>query len=488
MRRFFRLILSRRFFVRVAFCALTLSAVVAVAYSVEKWRGQRAWDAYAQSAGKSGVKLWPEEFKQTEIANAENYAAAPCIREIEKASAEKRVVPYGLSNLRSNDLESFQLEISATRSSLAEVRDFFVRNKELTNPSGDPAKDVVDFLAAHAPALQQLREVTPRRFCRFSTNWGAGIDGDRQLIDFLLNAALLFQISSSARLATGDVAGAADEIWHLVRLSEVIRSEPGLLASVFGVPTMERVASAISEGLITGQWTDADLQRFEEQLASFNPLEDLAFGLNSHRAFANLEYNRIAEHGYVNPFPNARESALMKVGLAIYPSGWVRQNMVKSNEYFDYMVEQIKAASKSDRPQLSYKLWTDAWSQRNLGKSTISRAYLAFVSSMVYMIGGNELGYISAQSHIAQTRLACALERYYRAKGAFPEKVEDLVPAFLPHIPQTLDAKLRIHYVREKGNGYVLWETVGKDQGESPSAVSNDALKDASWVWRRSEA
>src|SRR5688572_4051665 len=275
MRRFFRPIFTRKFFIRLTFCALVLSAFVAVAYCVENWRGQRAWEAYAQSAEQRGVKLWPEEFKQIEIVDADNYAAAPCIREIEQASAEKRILAPGLPNLRdSNRLDSFRAQVSATRSPLVEVRDFFVNNKELTNPSADPAKDVVDFLATHAPALQQLREATPRRFCRFSSNWGAGIEGDRELIGFLNNAAMLFQVSSSARLAMGDVAGAADEIRHLVRLSEVIRSEPGLLASIFGVFSLDRVASAISEGLFTGQWTDADLQRFEEQLALFKPLDD----------------------------------------------------------------------------------------------------------------------------------------------------------------------------------------------------------------------
>src|SRR5215203_5248777 len=48
------------------------AAVIAVAYSVEKWRGQRAWEAYAGAAKQRGVKLWPEEFDEVEIPDVEN--------------------------------------------------------------------------------------------------------------------------------------------------------------------------------------------------------------------------------------------------------------------------------------------------------------------------------------------------------------------------------------------------------------------------------
>jgi hypothetical protein len=485
-RRFFGRIFSRKFILGVAFCALTLAAVIAVAYCVEKWRGQRAWDAYAELARQRGVKLWPEEFAQQEIPDADNYAAVPCIREIETTTAENRGLVRGLPDLRdANGLDSFSFHMAATRSSVVEARDFFVKNMQLTNPSGDPAKDLVGFLATHAPALEQLREATRRRFCRFSTHWGRGTAVDRALVGFLQNAATLFRVSSSARLAMGDVAGAADEIRHLIRLSEAIRSEPGLLASIIGAWSLEHVASAISDGLFTGQWTDSDLHAFEQQLASFSPIDDFAFGLNSERAFANVEYERIAQRGYVSPFPNQKDAPMMKVKLALYPSGWVRQNMVKTNEYFDFFIEQLEAAKVGGHPEISPKQWNEAWSKRNLGKSMLARAYWAFTSSLVYLMSGNEISYTSAHSHLAQTRLACALERYHRSKGGYPEKLESLVPEFLPFIPQPLVADLRIHYAPEK-NGYVLWETVTMSQSEAGADVSDHSLGAASWVWRRS--
>jgi hypothetical protein len=366
-----------------------------------------------------------------------------------------------------------------------EARDFFVKNNELKNPSADPAQDIADFLATHAPALQQLREATPRRFCRFSTEWGRGMGDDRVLVGFLQNAAMLFRVSASARLAMGNVAAAADEIRHLIRLSEVIRSERGLLASIVGAWSLEYVTAAISDGLFTSQWTDADLQAFEEKLASFSSIDDFAFGLNSERAFANVEYDRIAQHGYVSPFPRQKESAMMKVGLALYPSGWVRQNMVKTNEYFDFLIEQLEASKLSDRPQISPKQWTEGWSSRNLAKSTLARAYWAFASSLVYLMSGNEWSYISAHSHIVQTRLACALERYHRSKGSFPEKLQSLVPEFLPSIPQPLVAELQIHYAPNE-NGFTLWETVATSQDNAGANASDQSPGAASWVWRHS--
>ena len=109
-RRFFGRVFTKKFFIGAAFCALTLAALVAVAYCIEKWRGQRAWDAYAETARQRGVKLWPEDFAQPEILDADNYAAVPCIREIENGSAENRAPIRGIPNMRDANRFGFACE------------------------------------------------------------------------------------------------------------------------------------------------------------------------------------------------------------------------------------------------------------------------------------------------------------------------------------------------------------------------------------------
>jgi hypothetical protein len=485
MPHIFRRLFTRKFFLRCAFCAFALLAIIVAAYCEEKWRGQRAWAAYAEAAGQRGVKLWPEDYVQPAIPDAENYAALPCLRELEQARAEKRTPAPSLPDqLDAGGLDSFRFDNKATPSSMVEVRDFFVQHNGLANPSANPAKDIVEFLAKNAPALQQFREATPRRFCRFSTQWGKGSESDRALYLFLNNCAALFRISANARLASGDVVGAADEIRHLTRLSEAMRAEPGLEAGIIiGTWSLDYLASAISEGVITHQWSDVDLQAFAKLLASLDLPADLRFAIASERTFVNVEYERIARNGYTQPFFDFTQSRFAKVGMALYPSGWARQNMVKTNEYFDFLLAQFQP-SKSDAAQnMIRKPPRKVWSQQNFGKSMLSRAYWALARNVEYLFDDMELAWFQTHTHLAQTQIVCALERYHRATGGYPEMLEATVPTFLSFVPQPFYEGWRLSYQRQ-ADGYVLWEAPNSAPGEPPAKVTDKTLGNAERVWR----
>jgi len=484
MFRFFRRFLTRRFWIRCAFVALALLTLLVVIYCEEKWRGQQAWNAYAAAAESRGTKLWPENFLLPEVADADNYAALPCIREVEAAQLEKREAHPGLPTMTdANRLSAMRDDVLGTPLPLKEARDFFVTNREIPTPSADPAQDLLDLFARKAPALQQFREASARRQTRFARFWGGGVDLNRVMATFLLNSARLFRLSACARLTKGDVDGAASEIRHLARLCAAVRSEPGLLSGMMGTWVAEILACAISDGVATGQWTEEQLQEFTETLRAVNSLADIRFAISSERAFINLEFERIAQHGYVCPIPGIKEPWLTKVSMPFYPSGWARQNMVKTNEYLDFRLQQLTPAQDGPPRPLSLAAGQD-WEGRNLRDPMGWRVYWGFTHSMVYLLRGIDMGWTYSHSYLARAQLACALERYVRRLGHYPESLDLLVPDFLPDVPESLVDTLKISYRRVSEKEYVLWEDYASVPAPAGPQVSEEALKSADWVWR----
>lgn len=484
MFRFLRCFLTRRFWIRGAFVALALLTLLVVIYCEEKWRGQRAWNAYVAAAESRGTKLWPENFAQPDVPDADNYAALPCIREVEAAQLEKREAHPGLPAMTdANRLSAMRDDVLGTPLPLKEARDFFVTNGEIPQPSADPAQDLLELFVRKAPALQQLREASSRRQTKFARFWGGGVDPNRVMATFLLNSARLFRLSACARLIKGDVDGAASEIRHLARLCAAVRSEPGLLSGMMGTWVAQILACAVSDGVASGQWTDEQLQEFTETLRAVDSLADMRFAVSAERAFLNLEYERMAQHGYVSPFPQFKEPWMTKVGMAFYPSGWARQNMVKTNEFFDFLLQEFATAEGGTPRPLSLIPPRD-WEEKHLGYSLVSRMYWGFTHSTVYLLGGIEMGWTYSQSHLAQAQLACALERYERRHGHYPESLALLVPDFLPDVPGPLVDTLRISYQRISEKEYVLWEHNAGAPVPVGAMVSEETLKSAEWVWR----
>ena len=64
------------------------------------------------------------------------------------------------------------------------------------------------------------------------------------------------------------------------------------------------------------------------------------------------------------------------------------------------------------------------------------------------------------------TRLAFALAAYHADRGAYPEKLADLVPQYVADVPKDIFSDSDLHY-RSEGGGYLLYSVGpnGKDDG-----------------------
>ncbi len=92
----------------------------------------------------------------------------------------------------------------------------------------------------------------------------------------------------------------------------------------------------------------------------------------------------------------------------------------------------------------------------------------------------------SRQSLVRQALLACALERYRLAEGAYPDRLDALVPKYLATLPSDILSGATLKYRRNDQGGFLLY-SVGWNERDDGGIPGNTAA-DGDWVWRGSEA
>jgi hypothetical protein len=165
-------------------------------------------------------------------------------------------------------------------------------------------------------------------------------------------------------------------------------------------------------------------------------------------------------------------TAVNRWALNLYPVGWDYRSLVRGNRYIDEAVAQFDPARRryfSDRPLPSAPSGTESLTQK------IYNRYFEIVVPV-----GPVKGYVRAATTTDHVRLACSLERFRMARGAYPEKLAELVPEFIPEIPAEIVNGEPYRYRRTDDGSFVLY-SVGLDLHDDGGMV-DPAQKD--WVWR----
>ena len=83
-----------------------------------------------------------------------------------------------------------------------------------------------------------------------------------------------------------------------------------------------------------------------------------------------------------------------------------------------------------------------------------------------------------AQTAANQAIIACALERYFLARGQYPESLEDLQPEFIAKIPNDPVRGRPMSYERLSERKYILRGFGPNEQDDRRNPSSDD------WLWK----
>jgi hypothetical protein len=168
------------------------------------------------------------------------------------------------------------------------------------------------------------------------------------------------------------------------------------------------------------------------------------------------------------------------------PSGWFRFEQRNLASYLDdFIREGIGEGGDSIRPRQVDEAWRNVL-KRFEPQAVPQRIWNHTLASGLLMpaLGKAFTRFAAAQVATDQAVIACGLERYRLKNGAYPDKLEQLVPQVVDRLPADAVSGEPYRYALEDG-GYKLW-SVGwnaKDDGGTPGKSLFDT-EAGDWAWR----
>ncbi|PWU14904.1 MAG: hypothetical protein C5B50_16370 [Verrucomicrobia bacterium] len=505
-------------------------------YAEEDWRGRRAWEKYRTEARTRGELPDASALVPPRVLDSENFAMTPFLAPLydflagtqtqrdtnavarvydfphrfNAASLALRAPKEPASNSwfkARTDLIAWQAAYQQGRNKQSRDREGATVTNELdqTAPISDPAANqkaaraVLEDLSECDPVLQEIAAASTRPYSRFNIRY-ENEDPAAILLPHLAvmkRLSLVLQLRASAHLALDQSDLAFKDIDLSFRLVDATRDEPLIISQLVRLAQLGIVRQPLAEGLARHQWSGAQLQAIQQRLARLDLCGDLKHTFDGERVLLGdkgIEWIQAKPYSRFKlicqlPFPDKpndynfdAEAAL----VASMPKGWFYFERLNYNRLLeDSILGAIDSKTRTISPaacreaDLRYaKLSRHAVFRHQVFSALLLPSLTRAVQRTAY-----------GQAGVDAMMVACALERYRLAHGAFPETLEKLVPEFVPKLPHDIINGQPLKYRRTEDGLYVLY-SVGwneTDDGGTVAMKGKDGQVDwekGDWVWR----
>ncbi|HVW21433.1 MAG TPA: hypothetical protein VHC86_09470 [Opitutaceae bacterium] len=383
----------------------TLTTLVILFYTEENWRGRHAWEVEKSQLLASGLSLDPALLAVRSIPMERNFMAAEPLISLAKEDAP------GQARLWRSAFCGPAASIAALSFNNAWEKVFFglhsaaqaLADRGGIRGSSDRAavEEALRRLAQMRPSPRSIRALARAR--DQSQFLSAGID---------VNFGHLFALSQATageaelELAAGNPAEALGDARILMRLIQADESGRTMLSGLIGLAEEGELIRVFSAGERMGSWTDDQLREFAR---FFGDLDEAAL---MEQALRFTEVRRFTT-------PLDRSAFGPQRGWNRFqPTGWLIAGAVGTDrDYRDTLSDFDHNGHRFDLAQAQEQL--EAARQEHRPHTVGSLAAAALSQPPVGAVG----------------TIVAALELYRRAQGAFPSRLEDLVPRYLPRLP-----------------------------------------------------
>lgn len=353
--------------------------------------------------------------------------------------------------------------------------------------SKSPAEDVLAALAQYDGYLADLSAADATRpESRFPLKFDPS-DWNINWYNALQRTEGVLAQRAVAELRLGRADDAFADVKLGFRLIGSIRNDPMLLSGLVRLGMMKTLMQPVWEGLASRRWTDGQLTQLEALLQKTDFLEDFAYTVRGERAYSALAW----EAARTDPKMADSEADGLAwllgsgVGNIVRITGKIMRAfpaLTWQNELYQFRFTQEKILPlidvKARRLDVgACKAVRDVGVGRN-PYTALARLGLPIYSSIA-------MRYAETQTYIDEARIACEIERYRRAHGALPEKLENLGMADMPH--DLIDGK-PLRYLIMGADDYRLY-SIGwnemDDGGKIGRFPSGDGVNynEGDWVW-----
>jgi hypothetical protein len=413
-----------------------------------------------------------QELVPAPVPDAENLAAVPLFAnlfsedEAVRTKAEKALeLPEFKEDGSFNKSDRRTSSVADARFiDLAGWQAAFVRDGDLPLAGPDPAADILRAIEKRfGPALAELAAAERRPHAVFPVKWESGVAALLPHLHQIKKAAKIHALRLSAHLAQRNTAAAYAEFRGLLRLYRALEKEPTLLSGLVRTSVLLIAVNGVWEGVVTGAWDDASLEKIQGDVAGLDLLAD-----------ALVPYGG-AEMGFgADPARQMLLRAIPKI------PGWISLNQIAMNRFYDQFPARIDvvAARFHDTGETDAEL-------RAINRSIVKQHIYVLYQTMTPSITLVEKKFLYTHTALQLSALACALERCRLAEGAYPETLASLVPRYVSVLPHDVITGEPLHYRRTADGKFLLYSvaTNGTDDGGAIGEKKNDSTQ-LDWAWR----
>jgi hypothetical protein len=470
-----RRLFSLWFLSRCLFFFVCVATLIALFYAEEDLRGKFIWDQYRNKMEALGEKFHLADFVPPPVPDEQNFAMAPFFEDtliifkeqndsrtpeeqahLERArkalrlNVDRSIEPSGVKPPTrffwyaptNTDLTAWQQYYRPIRVPDKKGKKNVVDEFPLPAQPQTPAQDILLALGSEDYALQKLREASLRPESRFPIDYGAGPDALLPHLAKLIPSGNYLQLLSTAQLAVGQTDQPAANVDLIFYLQNSIRSEPFLISYLVRLRIENQSLNVIWMGMVRHQWSDAQLEDFEEKLQAQDLLADFLRGVQGERGLGCDYLESMGSQSILTRFDS--ESPAVWLGppvlvgaqsfyLRFAPRGWFEE---MKRDYASLIQDKTIAAVHPETQRIDVKLADSFSTDARMGTNT---AHNFILNRMIF--NPNGVANFSCEPPVrGQTSLnlgsvACALERYWLANKNYPEHLEQLKPFFIMEIP-----------------------------------------------------
>ena len=365
---------------------------------------------------------------------------------------------------------------------------FFKDAGYIADTTDDAPRDVLRALEHYAPQFQEWSEWRTRLRCRFPLELQKGYAMPQPHLGALHDAARIFVLRMRAHLAAGDSPAAYADFQDGFQTYRAFKDEPTLLSGVMRISKLALLCNAVGDGLRDRAWAEPEMRKLEADLASPHIWEDCRLSFASERGCANWCYDLVA-----GPSSTERTDLLLGLGATgMHPSSnaitsWMliprrvfRDNQLRQNQYLDEMLTRVSQDGRSFDPDGPLPSDPD-----NL--TGLIDPYYFFLFRLAAPGFAYDCDrFVHLQTQLDEARIACVLERFRLVRGAYPERLVELVPDFIAELPVDTYSHQPLIYRRKDGGTFLLYG-VGKNRTDDGGAVdpkhSETQQRDAIWLY-----
>jgi hypothetical protein len=358
-----------------------------------------------------------------------------------------------------------------------------------------PAQDVLLALSPYDSTVEELREAAKLPYARFPISYDTQPPADI-LLPHLMNvkqSSRVLELRALAELQNSRSDRALADVKLILRLSDSIKVEPFLISHLVRIAIVNLAMQPVWEGLAAHQWSDAQLQELEGELAKVDLLADYHTAMRGELILCeigNIEFlRRYPERTRDLTGDNSDDAPSRIVQWTIWqaiPAGWFYQNELNCAQFMlEYYLPLADVKQRMVRPGDVRR--ADSAVASKLGHRN---PYNIFARMIFPAFGGAVRKTAYGQESVDLARVAMALERYRLAHGTYPETLDVLPPQFISKLPQDIINGEPLHYRRTADGRFVLYSVgwnetddggvVVLSKGSSPRVDINKG----DWVWR----